>query len=173
MGYFYSPFRKHYQPQTTTSCPFCAPSTIATETITNQAGEPFANQHYRWVINSYPKFDGHTMLVPNAHLTELAAETDAAVLARHQLLKQALPVLARAFPGTGVEIFLQTGAQSASSVAHLHWHVVPADPSDELRSFEKLGHFYTTEPEQEKVVLFPKRISMSPDELLIHLQRHT
>lgn len=143
------------------------------KTITNHAGKPFANQHYRWVINSYPKFTGHTMLVPTVHLTELAAETDEAVRARHHLLQQALPVLARAFPNTGTEIFLQTGAQSASSVTHLHWHLVPADPSDELRSFEKLGHFYTTEPEQEKVVLFPKRISMSPDELLAHLRIHT
>lgn len=173
MGYFYSPFRKTYQPHAAADCPFCNTTVISTQAIRDQSGTPYTNEHYTWIINSYPKFDGHTMLVPTVHLTHIAAETDGAVLARHQLLKRILPVLARAFPDSGIEMFLQTGAESASSVPHLHWHIVPAHRNDELRSFEKLGHFYTTEPEQEKVVLFPKRITMSPDELLAHLQKQS
>lgn len=172
MGYFYSPFRAAYQ-KPSTGCPFCDPETMRAQTICDHKDTPFANDHYRWVVNSYPKFEGHTMLVPQAHLTTLASETEAALLARHELLQQALPVLQRAYPDCGLEYFLQTGPGSASSVAHLHWHLVPAYPNDELRSFEKLGHFYTTEPDEEKVVIFPKRITMSPDELLTHLQNHS
>lgn len=143
------------------------------QTIVDQAGELFQNDYYRWVVNAYPKFEGHTMLVPHAHVTDLTEETDAALLARQKLLTEILPILQHAYPNCGVEYFLQTGPGSASSVAHLHWHLVPAFPDDELRSFEKLGHFYTTEPDQEKVVIFPKRISMSPDELLVHLRNHS
>lgn len=173
MGYFYSPFRKSYQPEAASVCPFCAEDILLAQTVKDQSGALIQNEHYRWVVNAYPKFAGHTMLVPTTHLTALADETEAAVLARHRLLVRVLPILERAFPHTGIEYFLQTGDQSASSVAHLHWHIVPAHPDDELRSFEKLGHFYTTEPTQEKVVLFPKRITMSPDELLTHLTKHT
>lgn len=55
-------------------------------------------------------------------------------------------------------IFLQYGAGSASSVSHLHWHIVPALPSDTLRSFEKLGHFYTANEKEQKILIFPIKI---------------
>ena len=124
-------------------------------------GTPIENEHYRWVYNKYPKFDGHTMLVPKRHFAEFDEETDEEIVARHKLLIVASDALRKAFPGAGIEVFLQIGAKSARSIRHIHWHVVPADPSDPLRSFEKLGHFYTTKPDEEKVVLFPVPVKLA------------
>ena len=173
MTYYYSPFRSNYAPKTSHACPFCANDTMEQQTIRDAAGNMIANDHYRWIINTYPKFDGHTMLVPREHLLLIEDESDEAVLARHHLTQLILPIMKRAFPDCGIEYFLQTGSGSESSLPHLHWHLVPASPTDPLRSFEKLGHFYTTVPEEEKVVIFPKPITMSPEELLVHLQSHT
>lgn len=142
---------------------------MAAQTIKSADGTIYENAHYRFIVNMFPKFEGHTMLVPKAHITAITTESAEALLARQELLVAATSLLGRAFPDCGIELFLQTGPGSASSVTHLHWHLVPASPTDELRSFEKLGHFYTTKPDEEKVVLFPKTITMSPESLLAFL----
>lgn len=164
--YSYSPFRKTYTAPDSAGCPFCNAAAMAAQVVRRQDGSAIENEHYRFVVNTYPKFEGHTMLVPKAHLLDFAEETPEAVLARQTLLLEAVALLRRAFPNCGIENFIQTGAGSKSSVAHLHWHLVPAYEHDPLRSFEKLGHFYTTTPHEEKVVIFPKAITMEPATLL-------
>lgn len=165
MAYYYSPFRKKYTPKKTGVCPFCDRESLTTQIIANQDNILIENDQYLWAINAWPKFEGHTLIVPKRHYTKLIEETDEEILSRHRLMTFAESALGRLFPGSGVEVFLQTGPGSASSVEHIHWHLVPAHPDDQLRSFEKLGHFYTTEKEQEKIVLFPLTIQKSPEEL--------
>lgn len=165
MAYYYSPFRKSYTPKQRDGCPFCNVDNLADQTIANQQNILIENAHYAWMINAFPKFEGHTMIVPKRHYTHLVDETDEEILARHRLIHFAEPILRRLFPGSGMEIFLQTGPGSESSVEHIHWHMVPAHPDDPLRSFEKLGHFYTKEKDREKVILFPLTIQKSPQEL--------
>ena len=168
MAYYHSPFRSSYEPANQEVCPFCA-ARIDTQTIKNAEGFYFENEHYHWVVNTFPKFEGHTMLIPKTHLIDLRDETAEAVLARQEITKQAVIHLLKKFPDHVYELFLQTGAGSAGSVKHLHWHLVPASPTDELRSFEKLGQFYTTKADEEKIIIFPKTITMSPEELLTFL----
>lgn len=164
--YSYSPFRNNYEPKVdSNTCNFCIPELMEEQGICNGAGEIIENEHYRWTINTYPKFDGHTMIIPKRHITNLKEETSEEVLARQELLITASDALLKVFPGAGIEIFLQTGTGSAGSVKHLHWHLVPADPADPLRSFEKLGHFYTTKQDEEKVVLFPIPIKLVDKDL--------
>lgn len=170
MAYYYSPFRKAYKPSKKPGgCPFCSPK-IKKQTI-KSGDTTVENASYRWVINSFPKFEGHTMLVPKRHVTKIGEETREEILDREELLVYATRVLGKAFPKSGFEVFLQTGKGSESSVAHLHWHVVPASVSDPIRSFDKLGQFYTVEKGKERVVLFPVTIKRSPTELLTALSR--
>lgn len=160
--YSYSPFRNAYTPEKTDdSCNFCDDALMQDNTLYDSSAQLFENEHYRWVFNAYPKFNGHTMLIPKRHFTTIDAETEDEIISRHALLVTASNVLQKVFPDAGIEVFLQTGSQSNSSVAHLHWHVVPAKRDDPLRSFEKLGHFYTTKPNEEKVVLFPIPIKLA------------
>ena len=113
------------------------------------------------------------MVVPKRHLTKLGDETPKEVADREELLVYAANTIRKVFRKAGIEMFLQTGAGSESSIPHLHWHVVPASPTDPLRSFDKLGHFYTVEAGKERVVLFPLRIKRSPKQLLSALSRAT
>ena len=113
------------------------------------------------------------MLVPKRHVTDVGTETPEEVADREELLRYAVSILRKVFPNSGVEVFLQSGAGSEASVAHLHWHVVPASPDDPFRSFEKLGQFYTIEPGKERVVAFPVTIKRSPSQLLTALSRAT
>lgn len=169
MAYYYSPFRKEYKKSDSPSagaCVFCDPEKLATQQIRDASDRPLENEHYLWLVNIYPKFEGHTLLVPKRHFASLEAETEEEALARHRLAITAAQALQTCYPGAGIEYFLQYGEGSESSVSHIHWHLVPAMPDDPFRSFEKLGHFYTTTPDEEKVIMFPTEIQRSPHELL-------
>lgn len=136
----------------------CDKKIIKKQIIKNELREPIENEHYYWVVNYFPKFEGHTMVIPKRHLISLADESKKEVLSRNQIEKFAVKTLKKLYPKAGVEIFLQYGSGSASSIPHLHWHIVPALPGDNLRSFEKLGHFYTREKDKEKIIFFPIKI---------------
>lgn len=164
MAYFFSPFRSSYQPASQI-CPFCDREKIEIQAVRTMHGSLAENKHYVWLVNYFPKFEGHTMIVPKQHVESLDTETDAEILARQELMRKAITTLKKLYPESGVEIFIQYGSGSASSIKHLHWHLVPAQKEDQLRSFEKLGHFYTTEEGKEKVLLFPHTIQLARDEL--------
>lgn len=169
MPYYYSPLRSSYEnepkPTPKPDCPFCTDA-IVSQTFVDHQGTFFENEHYRWVANWFPRAEAHTMLVPKRHLVNLADETNEELIARHELLLQCYAVLQSAFPESGVEIFLQTGKGSLSSLPHLHWHLVPTLPQHSLTGFEKIGYFSTTEPEEEKVVMTPIEITIARDQLL-------
>ncbi len=164
MAYFYSPFRKDYKSPKNKRCTFCDPRVIARQII-HRGKQRAENESYVWIVNAYPKFEGHTLLVPKRHVERLEEQTPQEILDREALLIVASQTLQRAFPGSGLEVFLQTGAGSESTIAHLHTHVVAAAPTDPLRSFDKLGQFYTVVAGKERVVLFPHRIQHSPQQL--------
>lgn len=170
--YSYSPFRSGYStPDKDAPCVFCDPVVIQKQTIVLADNKAVENKYYRWIVNTYPKFEGHTMLVPKRHITSIEDEQPEETLACADLLKVALKAMRILFPTSGIEYFAQWGAQSASSQAHIHTHLVPANPEDPFRSFEKLGHFYTTKDQQEKIVLFPTTIKLSPEELLAEFKK--
>jgi diadenosine tetraphosphate (Ap4A) HIT family hydrolase len=119
-----------------------------------------------WISSEYPKFEGHALVVPTAHIETLTAdETNESLREKHEMIVLAQNTLQKIYPGCGVEIFAQNGPGSESSVPHVHWHVVPAQPGDLLRSFAKLGHFYTTKKDEKLVVDFPVRIRYAREEL--------
>lgn len=167
MAYYYSPFRKQYikKGKITGACPFCNEEDMRKQVIRRADGTPVENEHYSWIINLLPKFEGHTMIIPKKHVTEIGAESKKAVAAREEITSVAAETLRALYPNAGIEIFLQTGEASLASIAHLHWHIVPSLPSDLIRGFEKLGHFYTTEKDKEQVVLFPIEIKLAKGKL--------
>ena len=159
MAFYYSPFRKEYTPkQDAKICPFCDPRVLGEESVRDLAGKVIENDSYIWLVNFFPKFEGHTMIVPKRHILSLTEESEKEVVDRHQIINKAVETLRKAYPEGGVEIFLQFGDGSQSSVPHLHWHVVPALPQDPLRSFEKLGQFHTPDEKGETVLRFPIEI---------------
>ena len=170
MAYFFSPFRSNYGSQLQ-DCAFCDQEKIASQAVRTENGTLFENDHYVWLVNYYPKFEGHTMIIPKRHLESVHDETEVETLARNKLTLKAINTIQKLYPDAGIELFIQFGPGSAASVKHLHWHIVPAHKDDELRSFEKLGHFYTTEEGKEKVILFPHAIRLAKEELRVALSQ--
>ncbi len=171
MAYYFSPFRNSYSGdkkkiEGKKECPFCSEENIKKQGVRNVSGTLMENEHYFWIVNFFPKFEGHTMLVPKRHLKHPEEETRDELVSRHTLGLFAMKQLEKVYPGCGFEIFLQFGAGSEQSVEHLHWHIVPAQKGDTLRSFEKLGHFYTKKEEEEKIILFPVPICLAREDLL-------
>ncbi len=167
--YYYSPFRRVYDGKKSAdknNCAFCNYETIIEQTITSSSSERIENEHYRWTINAFPKFEGHTMIVPKRHILTLDDESPEEILARNELIVLASKALRTLYPGSGIEVFIQTGEGSESTIPHLHWHVVPSLPDDHLRGFDKLGHFFTIEPNKEKVIVFPVPIRLAQKSLL-------
>lgn len=168
MAYFYSPFRKEYDPNDQAlndNCVFCSEKLLS-HLVHDASGKPIGNAHYRWAVNWYPRFEGHTMLIPKKHVTAFAEEGRDEVFARHHLMSYAREILSRLYEANGVEVFLQTGDGSKSSVKHLHWHLVPASPEDPLRSIDKLGQFVTTEEGKERVLIYPIPIKLAREDLI-------
>ena len=159
MAYYYSPFRKDYDKKKADgACNFCDDEMMTNQGFRYKDGVLVENETYRWVVNIFPKFEGHTLIVPKRHLVDMKEESEEEIKDRNKLIILASEALKKLYPGAGIEIFMQIGEGSEASIKHLHWHVVPALPSDKLRSFEKLGHFYTTEKDKEKIVIFPIEI---------------
>ena len=80
-----------------------------------------------------PLFEGHTLVVPRAHvvtLPDLPPEAVGPFFAFVQRLSVAVPE-AMGAKGT----FVAMNNVVSQSVAHLHCHVVPRNPKDGLRGF--------------------------------------
>lgn len=164
MPYFYSPLRNEYK-KGTDNCPFCDKEQMSIQTVVDKNGKMVENEYYFWVVNWYPRFEGHTLLVPKRHILKIEDETKEEVEARHELLCRVYPVLMKVYKVLGVEHFLQTGQSSLSTVQHLHWHVLPSLSDERLRGFAKLGYFDTKQPETEKVVLYPVEVKLAREDL--------
>jgi diadenosine tetraphosphate (Ap4A) HIT family hydrolase len=170
--YYYTPFRNTYNgKKSDTECVFCNKKMMASQSVKHPGGLAVETRSYRWIINIYPKFEGHTMVVPKKHITEIGAETEREINEREKLFAVASRTLQALYPGAGVEIFLQTGPGFESSIKHLHWHIVPSLPQDPLRGFDKLGHFFTMEKEKAKILVFPVPVRLARNQLLRALTR--
>ena len=167
MAYYYSPYRTDYESQLdNTDCPFCAGENREKQSIRDLAGKVVENTHYLWLVNWYPKFEGHTMIVPKRHIESLFDETPEEVRDRHALLLRAVTAVRKLYNHEGIDIFLQTGQGSAASQKHLHWHVTPSFPTDLIRGQEKLDQFYTMDSAEERILCYPIEIRLDREELL-------
>lgn len=84
-------------------------------------------------LDARPVFEGHTLLVPRAHvetLADLPAQAIGPYFAVVQRLSLAVPAAMEA-AGT----FVAMNNVVSQSVAHLHCHVVPRNFKDGLRGF--------------------------------------
>lgn len=165
MTYYYSPYRKEYKPSNEGKCPFCDNKILQPQLIKDRLGKIVENKYYFWIVNWYPKFEGHTMIVPKRHLLNLEDEKPEEVLARNELMLKAADILIKLYKTQGYEFFLQTGKSSEGTVEHIHWHILPSSPSDIFRGFDKTGNFTSKEPGKEKVILFPVEIKLAREDL--------
>jgi len=78
------------------------------------------------ILNAFPYTNGHLMIVPFDHISEVEALADATLAEMDQLLKQSITALKKAFAPQGFNIGWNIGRCAGAGVEeHVHEHVVP------------------------------------------------
>ncbi len=84
-------------------------------------------------LDARPLFEGHTLLVPRAHIETLADLPPDAIAPFFTLTQRLAVAIPQAMDAKGT--FVAINNVVSQSVAHLHCHVVPRNPRDGLRGF--------------------------------------
>ncbi|MCW2986632.1 MAG: hypothetical protein JWR63_4202 [Conexibacter sp.] len=93
----------------------------------------FADDDHVAFLDQRPLFEGHTLVVPRAHVVTLADLPPAAVGPYFTLVQRLSVAIPQALEAAGT--FVAMNNVVSQSVAHLHCHVVPRNFKDGLRGF--------------------------------------
>ena len=78
------------------------------------------------IMNKYPYNNGHLLIVPYQHTSDMGALKDSERLELFQLLERSQAVLSKTMHPQGFNIGMNVGRLAgAGIVEHLHFHVVP------------------------------------------------
>jgi ATP adenylyltransferase len=125
MDYLWTPWRYHFVSQASkeTGCIFCQAAQLGDDAralIVHRGQKNFV------ILNLYPYTTGHSMIVPYAHVGDLAgcdSETLAEMMTLARRLQMALGSL---YHPQGFNVGMNLGRAAGAGVAdHLHLHVLP------------------------------------------------
>jgi ATP adenylyltransferase len=86
----------------------------------------YRGTHAFIIMNLYPYNTGHVMIVPNRHVADLEALSEAELTEMGRLAPVATSALRQVLRPTGFNLGMNIGALAGAGVAdHLHQHVVP------------------------------------------------
>ncbi|MDR2869882.1 MAG: HIT domain-containing protein [Deferribacteraceae bacterium] len=78
------------------------------------------------MMNLYPYNNGHLMLIPYRHISDIIEMTDSETTEMAALLRRSIEVLRRVMSPEGFNIGYNMGAAAGAGIAaHLHQHIVP------------------------------------------------
>ena len=84
------------------------------------------SQHCFAILNKFPYNNGHLMVVPRAHVSDLGALPPAEHQELAEKLRVAVRLLGAAYGAQGYNLGMNLGSMAGAGIAgHLHWHVVP------------------------------------------------
>lgn len=124
MDYLWTPWRYQYvsDPRKDDRCIFCDALTLADD----QSLIVFRGEKNFVILNRFPYTTGHVMVVPFAHIADLAgceAETLAEMMTIAQRTEQALRAV---YQPEGFNLGMNLGRCAGAGVAgHLHLHILP------------------------------------------------
>ena len=106
------------------SCVFC--SLLATEGDDESKFIVHRGAHNFVVLNIYPYISGHLLIVPYAHLSELAAAEKEATDELMDLTKRCQALLRDVYHPHGFNLGMNLGRSAGAGVAqHFHMHILP------------------------------------------------
>jgi ATP adenylyltransferase len=77
-------------------------------------------------LNRYPYSNGHLMVVPNSHVSNLEALDEATLAELMAVTRRCVEVLREAYDPQGFNVGINIGSAAGAGLAdHLHQHVVP------------------------------------------------
>jgi ATP adenylyltransferase len=84
------------------------------------------SSHSFTCLNRYPYNSGHVMVIPRAHVADLAGLAADAFADLQAELRLAVDVVQRTYRPDGMNVGMNLGRAGGAGIAdHLHWHVVP------------------------------------------------
>ncbi len=104
-------------------CVFC----LGNDVSQDDAREVLYRGDYGFVVmNRYPYSNGHLLIIPNRHLSDLSELTKEEGLELFLLLTLAKEVLLEKLGCQGFNIGMNLGSAAGAGIPkHLHWHIVP------------------------------------------------
>ncbi|MCW5860674.1 MAG: HIT domain-containing protein [Caldilineales bacterium] len=126
MERLYTPWRREYvvNPKAV-DCPFCE---YLSQDASHDADNLILLRSERTfiILNRYPYNNGHLMVLPNLHVSDLEAMDDATQLELMQMTTLAKHLLQRTLQPHGFNVGLNLGKAAGAGLAdHLHVHIVP------------------------------------------------
>ena len=105
----------------TKSCPFC---TLSEKRILEDTGV--------WLVirDGYPVSPGHTLVIPNRHVSSLFELSAEEFEALHSVLQRAKTGIDHEFKPKSYNIGVNEGPAAGQTVFHLHIHLIPRYEGD-------------------------------------------
>jgi len=83
-------------------------------------------KHAFVIMNAFPYSNGHLMIVPYRHTSDLAELADEETLEMMQLVQKSIQVLKEAFAPDAFNVGVNQGTAAGAGIAdHIHMHIVP------------------------------------------------
>lgn len=150
MDYLWTPWRYRYVASASANalkderCIFCdalASGDDAASLIVLRASKNFI------ILNRYPYTSGHVMVVPYAHVADLAAADPETLAEMMQLAQRVQKALGETYHPEGYNLGMNLGRAAGAGVAgHLHLHILPRWAGDS--SFMTVVGETRVEPEE-------------------------
>ncbi|MFY9235273.1 MAG: HIT domain-containing protein [Fimbriimonadaceae bacterium] len=78
------------------------------------------------MLNAFPYTNGHLMVAPYKHTSEMADLSDDELLEVNQLIRNCLRWIGAAYAPEGFNIGANLGRSAGAGIpTHIHWHIVP------------------------------------------------
>jgi ATP adenylyltransferase len=108
----------------TTNCIFCEARRDPDKDEQNHV--LYRGQHNFVILNLYPYISGHLMIVPFAHLGDLASAPKTTTDEMMDLAKRSQTALREAYHPDGFNVGMNLGRSAGAGVAdHIHMHIMP------------------------------------------------
>ncbi|MDJ0766974.1 MAG: HIT family protein [Myxococcota bacterium] len=110
-----------------TDCPFCA---IAAGT--GRGSIVYEDDLSIGLMDIFPVYPGHTLVVPRDHYDNLVACPDEVAAHLFNVAAKLGPAIMEVTGGTAFNVWTANGADAGQRVFHLHLHVLPRFPDDKF-----------------------------------------
>jgi ATP adenylyltransferase len=128
VDYLWTPWRYQYltSPHKPTACIFCTMNTNPTPASDDEALVVTRGQYNFIVLNRFPYTNGHLMVVPYQHASDVIALNEPAATEMMSLTRQAVRHIEWLYRPDGVNLGMNIGAAAGAGIAgHVHMHVLP------------------------------------------------
>jgi ATP adenylyltransferase len=125
MKKLWAPWRLEYiiNAQYEEDCIFC---TKPKESTDKENLIVYRSQHCFVILNKYPYNNGHVMVVPYLHTSDLTSLTDDVLLNIQQVIQLTIKALNRSMKPHGINVGINLGRTAGAGIdEHLHYHLVP------------------------------------------------